>query len=383
MYGWVTVIAGPAREVEPPHFPRRRPARKLRIDPEAIVRSALNQAHLWCALPARPVPHRRDQAPQGKTGPVHLEVASVFLIRHRPGEDVLVLLTLVDLATVAELPEGRHALEADLIYCRCGDLEKLNVKLCVPVTDVFHSRRDVLLSIVDAVSFKKPSDEIYAGKAHFLECSYNIADVDFPAKLQQSGLLNALRSGKYESFAYDIGPNCETVRGYSPNGFPRALPTSQPISDEEYFERAAKNVEWLRDQYSGYIQVENLNYFPTGAYERVCEPEFICHITEAAGVGLLLDIGHAVVSAHYLGYDDAISYINGLPLHRVREVQISHAGILEGVFEDLHEAPGEAELSIVRKIIANGYDIEYLTVEYYRDPDILCDVYRSIKERLQ
>jgi len=254
--------------------------------------------------------------------------------------------------------------------------------LCVPVTDVFRSRSDTLLPIVNAVSFKYPSDEVFPGKAHFLECSYNIADVAFHAKLEQSGLLDALRSGKYESFACDIGPNCVTVRGYSPNGFPRATPTSPPILDEEYLERVAKNAEWLRSQYSGYIQVENLNYFPTGAYERVCEPDFVCQITEAAGVGLLLDIGHAVVSAHYLTYNDAISHIRDLPLHKVREIQLSRAGILEDVFEDLHEVPGEVELSIVREINSRGYNIEYLTVEYYRDADILCDVYHSVAHSL-
>jgi len=254
--------------------------------------------------------------------------------------------------------------------------------LCVPVTDVFRVRSSVLLPLVSAVSFKYPSFEVFLGKAHFLECSYNIADIDFRAKLQQSGLLDALRSGKYESFACDIGPNCSTVRGYSQNRFPRAMPTSLPISDEEYLERAAKNTEWLRAEYSGYIQVENLNYFPTGAYERVCEPDFVCMITEIAGVGLLLDIGHAVVSSHYLGYDDVISYINGLPLHKVHEVQLSQAGMLKGIFEDLHEVPGKVELSIVRKIIANGYDLKYLTVEYYSDPDVLCGLYGSLERVL-
>ena len=257
------------------------------------------------------------------------------------------------------------------------------MKLCAPLTDTFRSRSNILLPMVGAVSFKEPSEEVYPGKIHFLECSYNIADLEFASKLEKSGLLAALRSGKYESFACDIGPNCETVMGYSPNGFSRAMPTSPPISDEEYLKRAAKNVGWLRGHYSGYIQVENLNYFPTGAYERVCEPDFVCQILEATGLGLLLDIGHAVVSTHYLGYDDVMSYINGLPLHRVREIQVSRAGMMGGVFEDLHEVPGEVELSIVRKIIANGYDIEYLTVEYYRDLDILCGVYRSIARSLK
>lgn len=257
-----------------------------------------------------------------------------------------------------------------------------SISLCIPVTDVFRSRSEKLLPLVGAVSFKEPSSEVYIGKAHFLESGNNIADLELASKLKKSGFLEALQSGKYESFACDINAKCDYVSGYSPNGLPRAFPASPPITDEEYIERVVRNAEWLRSQYSGYIQLENLNYFPTGVYERVCEPEFICQITKLAGVGLLLDIGHAAVSAHYLGYDDVISYINCLPLDRVREVQVSRAGILGGVFEDLHEVPSEVELSIVKKIIASGYDIEYLTVEYYRDPDVLCDVYRSVVRNL-
>ena len=258
------------------------------------------------------------------------------------------------------------------------------MKLCVPVTDVFRSRKNILLGMVSAVSFKDPSDEIFISKAHFLECSYKIADQEFPNQLEKSGILQALDSGKYESFACDIGPNCERVVGSSPNGLPRAMPASEsePISDEEYLERAARNAEWLRGHFTGYIQVENLNYFPTGAYERVCEPDFVHRIIESASIGLLLDIPHAVVSAHYLGYDNVTSYMEALPLGKVREIQLSRAGMLNGVFEDLHEAPGDAEIQIVNELIAGGHDIQYLTIEYYRDPDILCDAYSSLSHSL-
>ena len=75
------------------------------------------------------------------------------------------------------------------------------MKLCVPVTDVFRSRREVLLPIVSAVSFKEPSEEVFPSKAHFLECSYNIADVEFSRKVEESGFLDALCSGKYERVA--------------------------------------------------------------------------------------------------------------------------------------------------------------------------------------
>ena len=256
------------------------------------------------------------------------------------------------------------------------------MKLCVPLSDAFRSRQEVLLPLVDAVTFKQPGGEVFPSKELFLESSFNIADPDFPAKLDTAGILEALRSGKYVSFACDIGPNCRTERGYSPNGFPRALSISKAISDEEYLETAARNAEWLRAQFCGYVHAENLNYFPTGAYERVCEPDFVWQITEVAGIGLLLDLAHTLITAHHLGSKDVFSYLAQLPLDTVREIHISHPGFLKGVFEDLHEAPGDTEVSIVKKIIADGHQVKYLTVEYYGDARILCDIYRSIARDL-
>ncbi|OFW11413.1 MAG: hypothetical protein A3H96_00485 [Acidobacteria bacterium RIFCSPLOWO2_02_FULL_67_36] len=256
------------------------------------------------------------------------------------------------------------------------------MKLCVPLSDAFRIRQDALLPIVNAISFKRPGPELFRGKTHFLECSYNIADPDLPTALERSGFLTALKSGKYTSFACDIGPNCEFVAVYTANGLPRSAPASSLVSDEEYLERCARNAEWLRGHFSGYIQLENLNYFPTGAYEHVCEPAFVHRIVEFTRIPLLLDVGHAMVSAHYMGYREPMDYIRELPLKGIREVQLSRAGMLNGIFEDLHEPPGESELAIVEALTALGAPIQYLTVEYYRDAATLLQVYQSLAKRV-
>ena len=108
------------------------------------------------------------------------------------------------------------------------------MKLCVPLSAVFLKRQKELLGIVQAVSFKEPRSEVFSSKSHFLESSFGIADEGFPEKLETSGYLEALRSGKFTSFAFDIGPACQTVQGRSPNGFPRAIPLSTCVSDERY-----------------------------------------------------------------------------------------------------------------------------------------------------
>lgn len=252
------------------------------------------------------------------------------------------------------------------------------MQLCVPLTDAFRLQKNLLLPLVGAVSFKAPCGESFPGKRHFLESSLNLADPDFRSKVQSSALCLALQSGKYEAFACDIGPNCPTKREYSKSGFPRAMPAGQPVPDDVYLARAVENVRWLRGHFDGYVHVENLNYFPTGGYERVCEPDFIRRVTEAAEVGLLLDLAHAIISAEHLGYVDTLAYVEGLPLDRVREIHLSRPGKLAGILEDLHEVPGEGETEIVGRLFARRSTIEFLTVEYYRDADLLCGAYRDL-----
>jgi len=101
-------------------------------------------------------------------------------------------------------------------------------------------------------------------------------------------------------------------------------------------------------------------------------------VVKAAGVRLLLAVGHAVVTAHYLQYGDPMKYIRDMPLELVLEIQLSHAGLLDGIVEDLHEVPTERDLWIVEEVLAAGAPVAYVTVEYYRDPDILCSVYQSL-----
>jgi len=256
------------------------------------------------------------------------------------------------------------------------------MKLCIPVTDCFRAKESDFLKIVEAVSYKAPQSKfLYSGKKNFLESSHWIAASDFRKKMKESGCLEALATGEYMSFACDIGLNCKRTKGFSENGFPRAFHQSKPISDSEYLSRAVDNVNWLRSTFSGIIKLENNNYFPTGAYERICEPDFICQLIELTGTELLLDIGHTLVSAYYLQYKDSMSYINALPLNRVSEIQLSQAGMLGGVYEDLHEVPGEREFLILDEILTDRCRIAYITVEYYKDSNKLYNAYQTLAEK--
>lgn len=71
------------------------------------------------------------------------------------------------------------------------------------------------------------------------------------------------------------------------------------------------------------LLLENYNYHPTNAYEYVCEPETFSALIQAVDCGVLLDLAHAQISAHNLGWRDVYTYLQALPLDRVREIHIN------------------------------------------------------------
>jgi uncharacterized protein (UPF0276 family) len=71
------------------------------------------------------------------------------------------------------------------------------------------------------------------------------------------------------------------------------------------------------------LLLENYNYHPTNAYEYICEPETFSLLIDSIGCGVLLDLAHAQISAHNLGWPSAQSYLQALPLDKVREIHIN------------------------------------------------------------
>ena len=256
------------------------------------------------------------------------------------------------------------------------------MQLCVPVTDIFKRNREKLLPLVGAVSFKEPSSEVYEGKEHMLECSLNIVAPNFETTLEETGLADALRSGHFSSFACDLGPAWQdfNANGRSPNNYPRYLPGIYPISEEYYIEAAQQNVRILRSIFHGKIKVENLNYFPTGAYELVCEAEFISRIVRGLGIELLLDMGHTAVSIQNLGVSHE-KFLDQLPLDTVTEIQISGSRWINGVFEDAHELPSKRDMELLAKVVGMS-PVEYITLEYYKDDEPLVEAYEKLYKNL-
>ena len=121
------------------------------------------------------------------------------------------------------------------------------------------------------------------------------------------------------------------------------------------------------------IAIENMDYNKGGAYEYVCEPEFIRNIlTRNPNLYLLLDLTHAQISAHKLlkqheEAERAEKYINSLPLNRIIEIHLSSP---DEKYGDMHRPATDKELYILRSIKEKMPNLKLINLEYRSDnPD--------------
>ncbi len=146
------------------------------------------------------------------------------------------------------------------------------------------------------------------------------------------------------------------------------------LSRTETRGRILDNLTHLRSLFPGLpLLLENLDYMPpeiSGAYEHVCEPEFITDLLAAAGCPLLLDLAHARVSAGNLGIPWA-DYLAALPLEAVRQVHLSRARQEQGMWIDAHLRITAEEVDEFAALLPSFPRCEVLTLETFGAPEDL------------
>lgn len=143
------------------------------------------------------------------------------------------------------------------------------------------------------------------------------------------------------------------------------VPRSPVLPRETVRESIVTNARELAAALPVPLLLENLDYWPTGAYEYVSEPAFIADVLEAAPVELLLDLAHAQVAAARLGIpiDD---YLALLPLRRVRELHVSGPRLVEGTLCDAHEPLLEEDYRLIALVLREARP-QAVTFEYHGD----------------
>ena len=95
----------------------------------------------------------------------------------------------------------------------------------------------------------------------------------------------------------------------------------------------------------------------------------ITEIIETTNSGLLLDIGHARLSAEAIGIS-ANEYINRLPLNRLIQIHVSGPRIRNGHLFDAHETLQEEDYELLNYVLQQSKP-QVVTLEYIRQADAL------------
>lgn len=169
-----------------------------------------------------------------------------------------------------------------------------------------------------------------------------------------------------------LEPRPEDYRSLSA-GMP--VDTVDPAHQRQVLEQTLDDV-WLAVRRFGAerVIVENAPYRPSGNLLRpAAEPEYLTQVVQQTGCGLLLDISHAMISAHHLGLT-AQEYMSRLPVQQLRELHFAGVHNLDGWLQDhLPALPADWEaLSWVLQRVQSGA---------WPDPWLLAFEYGGVGEK--
>jgi len=146
------------------------------------------------------------------------------------------------------------------------------------------------------------------------------------------------------------------------------------FSRDQMLKFAKRNIFWLRKNLKKGVKigVENNNYYSSKAYKYVTDANFIKKIVVENKIYFLLDIAHAIITA-YNRKINFFNYLYSLPLNRTIQIHICcpSKDNKNNILIDSHLRPNKKMIDLVIKIIKKFKKIEYLTIEYYKDINVL------------
>jgi len=154
-----------------------------------------------------------------------------------------------------------------------------------------------------------------------------------------------------------------------------------PIPDpERSARRFIRNVKRLASAVRVPILLENPDPLPFDGYDFEARTDRIKKVLEAVHCGLLLDIGHARVSAAVLGMD-ACDYLSSLPMDRVMQVHVSGPRLRAGRLVDAHEPLQEGDYALLDYVLEQAKP-QVVTLEYIREKEALREQLIHLRQRL-
>mgnify|MGYP001346331071 FL=1 len=244
------------------------------------------------------------------------------------------------------------------------------MKLTLPISHLINTENYLLVPGVQALEFKKKQPVFDYSGPLFFHSGKGIIDEDFIDYFDN--LLPYLNENKFQHFSFDLGP---ATPKYKIEDY-YYVTEEEVLTAEEISCISKERLNYVKKNFKGIVALENLNYFPTSAYSHVCEPDFFSKVVRDNDVYCILDIAHAMISAHNLGIDWQ-DYFLQMPLERVKEIHLSTHGIVDGKWRDLHERPNDETLKVLQFIWEKLTSDAYLIIEFYKNFEDLVEIYNE------
>ncbi len=150
---------------------------------------------------------------------------------------------------------------------------------------------------------------------------------------------------------------------------PNQLRANKPLDTEQATRKFVHMVERLKRAVGVPVLLENDE--PAAAEGDLfdIEPKNISEVLNITGCNLLLDSGHARISAERL-HVDVHDYIQALPLKRVTQIHVSGPRIKNGCLFDAHEPLTEIDYDLFTFLLSRTHP-KVVTLEYIREREAL------------
>lgn len=161
------------------------------------------------------------------------------------------------------------------------------------------------------------------------------------------------------------------------------MPGGYCYSSSEMISNARKNFPKIKEIFGPGIKIaiENNNHYETPAYAHITDPEFISDLLYTNEISFLYDIAHAKVSSHNMGITYE-AYKNKLPLDKAIQIHICKSGVRDGMAYDAHFLPDMEEWNEIKMILTMQPQIQYLTIEYYKEIEGLIQSLQYLKREI-
>ena len=255
----------------------------------------------------------------------------------------------------------------------------MKIKIALPLSHHFYQPKawqHKICAQIDTLEIKRLPEPAHLppGKEKIFHWGLGPVLSDFKKAFLGEGLGPYLAENDIKLFSFDLGPAASKHLSI--------LPLGPTLSPSVILRRSEKNIKFVRKFYQGPLAVENYNYYPTGLYEHICEPQFIRRYLDEFGLSMVLDLAHAAISA-FNRQIDIYQYFSSLPLEKVCEIHLSRPYFPPNKrfpATDQHEAP-QAEQWAWLDFILQDKRLQKnpaVVIEYYKNFAKLCRCYETL-----